>query len=140
MLDKPIARDIALLLIRVVVGTIFIAHGWHKLFIQGLGGEDGLIADFAHHGIPQPQMSAWVATILELLGGAFLVLGLLAPLVSGLLILHMLAAMYLVHWSHGLFAAEGGVEFPLTLCTSLLIVLVFGAGRISLDRGLSRFA
>ena len=54
MLEHPVARDGALLLIRAVLGTLFIAHGWQKLFIQKLGGDSGVIADFAHQGIPQP--------------------------------------------------------------------------------------
>ena len=139
MLEHPVARDGALLLIRAVLGTIFIAHGWQKLFIQKLGGDSGVIADFSHQGIPQPELSAWLATGLELIGGALLVVGLLAPLMAGLLILHMIAAMYLVHWPQGLFAADNGIELPLVLCAGLLAIVVFGSGRASLDRAFSRF-
>ena len=139
MLEHPVARDGALLLIRAVLGTLFIAHGWQKLFIQKLGGDSGVIADFAHQGIPQPELSAWLATGLELIGGALLVVGLLAPLMAGLLILHMIAAIYLVLWSQGLLASDNGIELPLVLCAGLVSIVVFGSGRASLDRAFPRF-
>lgn len=139
MLENQIARDTALLLMRIVLGTVFIAHGWQKMFVQKLGGEDGVIADFAHQGIPQPELSAWLASGMELVGGALLVVGLLAPLVAGLFMLQMVAVIYLVHWPHGLFASNGGIELPLVLCAGLLGIVVFGSGRASLDNAFSRF-
>ncbi len=138
-LDHPVARDTTLLLVRVMLGVVFIAHGWQKVFITRMGGNDGVIAQFTTMGIPQPKLSAWAVAIVEMGGGALLVTGLLAPLAAGMLLLEMCAAIYFAHWGQGIFAAEGGWELPAILATSLMVVIVFGSGRASLDRVFSRF-
>ena len=70
--------------------------------------------------------------------GALLVVGLLTTFVAGALALLMAAAVWFVHLGNGLFAADGGVELPAVLIAALLMIVVFGAGRASLDGVLSR--
>lgn len=106
------------------------AHGVDKLFFTGM---DATGAAFAEWGIPQPQLSAWLCALTETVGGALLVVGLLSTAVAGVLALLVGAAGYLVHLDHGLFAADGGVEYPLVLVVCLMMIVVFGAGRASLD-------
>ena len=50
----------------------------------------------------------------------------------------MLAALYFVHLNSGLFIADGGFEYVLVLIVSLLMIVVFGSGRASIDGVLSR--
>lgn len=137
MLDHPVARDIALFLFRAALGAVYIAHGWVKIARDGM---DNTIAFVDSLHIPQPSLAAWGATIIELLGGLLLILGLLTTAVAGLLLLHSLAITYYAHISSGFFVENGGVEFMLVLIASLLLVVVFGAGRVSVDKYLSRFA
>ena len=60
-------KDLAVLAARVALGVVFVAHGAQKLFTWGLSGT----ADaFAGMGVPAPQASALVATLIELVGGA----------------------------------------------------------------------
>jgi len=134
-MDKPAVRDAALLLLRIVLGTVFVAHGWDKLMITGLTGTAGQFSDW---GVPQPQLSAWLVMAVELLGGALLVVGLLTTLIAGLLALLMVAAVWLVHLDAGFFTAHGGVEYPVVMLAALIIIVVFGSGRVSLDGVLTR--
>lgn len=136
MLNHPAARDVALLLLRLVTGVIFIAHGWKKVFIDGMSGVTGTF-DRLH--IPQPKVSAWAAASFEMLGGAMLIVGLLTTAVAGLFVIYSALVLYFVHWSNGFFVADGGMEFVMLLVVSLMMIVVFGAGRASLDRALSRF-
>lgn len=134
-MDKPAVRDAALLLLRLVLGIVFVAHGWDKLLITGLTETTG---QFSAWGVPQPKLSAYLVMAGELLGGALLVVGLLTTFVAGALALLMAAAVWFVHLGSGLFAADGGVELPAVLIVALLMIVVFGAGRASLDGVLTR--
>ena len=134
-MNNPAVRDAALFIFRAVLGTIFVAHGVDKMFFAGM---DETIGQFSAMGIPQPQLSAYLAAISEMLGGAALVVGLLTTFVAGALALLMACALYFVHLGHGLFAADGGFEYPLVLIAGLLMIVVFGSGRASVDGVLSR--
>ncbi|MBP3088862.1 DoxX family protein [Corynebacterium sp. sy017] len=134
-MDQPIVRDAALALLRIVLGSIFVAHGFDRLFITGITETTG---QFSALGVPQPKLSAYIVSSAELLGGALLVVGLLTTFIAGALALLMMAAIYFVHLESGLFASDGGMEYPLVLIVSLLMIVVFGAGRASLDGVFSR--
>jgi putative oxidoreductase len=126
----PVVRDVVLLLTRVTVGLVFFAHGWQKLFTNGV---DGTAAFFDQNGVPAPELSAWVAALVELVGGALLVLGLATPVVAIVLVLDMLGAYLFVHSGNGLFAQENGYELVLVLGTAALVFAAVGPGRYSLD-------
>lgn len=127
-------RDAMLLILRAVLGFMFIAHGWDKFFLTGLTETMG---QFSAWNVPQPKLSAYLAATTELVGGALLVIGLLTTITAGALALLMACALYFVHLSHGVFVNQGGVEYTAVLVVSLLVIVVFGAGRASLDEVLS---
>lgn len=126
----PAARDLALLLARIGLGVVFLAHGWRKLRD---GGVDGTAAGFAATGVPAPQASAWFATVVELVGGGLLVLGVLVPLVGLLLFLDMVGALVFVHAGSGVFVADGGWELVVALGVGSLVVAASGSGRYGAD-------
>ena len=64
--------DLALLLARVGLGVVFVAHGWQKFLTLGLGR---VAEQFAAIGIPQPEVTAAVVAGVELVGGAALLAG-----------------------------------------------------------------
>ena len=68
-MDKPAVRDGSLLLFRFVLGIIFVAHGFDKFFVQGLTATG---QQFAAWGVPQAQLSAYLAATAEFVGGLFL--------------------------------------------------------------------
>ncbi|MEJ4112651.1 DoxX family protein [Corynebacterium kroppenstedtii] len=129
-MNKPEVRDAALLLLRIVVGLIFIAHGWDKAILTGLSTTGG---QFDQLGIPQPELLAALVSFVEMISGAMIVIGILAPAAAAVLIIDMMTAMWLVHLHHGFFVANGGVEFAALLVVTLIAIAIFGAGRASLD-------
>jgi putative oxidoreductase len=124
------ARDLALLLARVAVGLVFVAHGWQKLFTNGI---DGTAAFFDQVGVPAASAAAWFAAVVELAGGAALVVGVAVPVAGLLLLVNMLGALVFVHAGAGLFVDQGGYELVLTLGAAALLLAVLGAGRYSVD-------
>jgi putative oxidoreductase len=125
---------VGLLLLRLVVGAIFIAHGAQKLFTFGIAG---VTQGFAGMGVPVPGLAAPVVAGVEFFGGIMLILGLLTPLVALLLILDMLGAILIVHGKNGLFLPNG-YEFALTLLTANLALLLAGPGAAALDNAIGR--
>jgi putative oxidoreductase len=124
------ARDTALLLARVALGVVFFAHGWQKLFTNGV---DGTSAFFGQVGVPMPTLSAWFAAVVELLGGAALIVGIAVPVAALLLVVDMLGAFLFVHAGNGLFIEKNGYELVLGLGAASLVLAALGAGRFSLD-------
>ncbi|WP_051300520.1 DoxX family protein [Actinomadura rifamycini] len=119
-----------LLIGRLVLGAVFVAHGWQKLNDTG---HAGVTAMFDGLGIPLPGAAATFATWLELLGGAALIVGVLVPLVGVLLAANMAGAFWYVHKDAGFFAGDGGYEFVLVLGAVALLLALTGTGRFSLD-------
>ena len=78
------------LVARVILGYIFVMHGWQKLSTNGI---DATKAGFDAMGIPAPGLAAYYATWVELIGGVLLIVGLALPLVALLLIADMTGAM-----------------------------------------------
>ncbi|AWB83678.1 DoxX family protein [Corynebacterium liangguodongii] len=134
-MNRPAVRDFALLTLRVCLGAVFVARGYRSWFDTGIGLTG---RQFAAWGVPQPRISAALASSVELIGGSLLIIGLLSTLVAGVLALLVAAAAYFVHLDSGFFAEAGGVEYPLVLAVSLITVVVFGAGRASMDGVLTR--
>ena len=134
-MNRPAVRDFALLLLRLVLGQPVVARGDQRWL--GVGRE--LTArDCAAAGVPQPTLSAYLAGTTELIAGTFLIIGLLTTIAASLLALVVLAGGYFVHLEHGFFTEDGGIEYPLVLAAALLMIVVFGSGRASLDGELTR--
>jgi len=123
--------DLALLLARVGLGVVFVAHGWQKFFTLGLGR---VAEQFAAIGIPQPEVTAAVVAGVELVGGAALLAGILTPLAGVLLAVDMAGAFYFVHATHGPFVTQNGWELVVALGVGALLLAALGAGRFSVDR------
>lgn len=132
---------LGLLLLRVVLAIVFIAHGAQKLFgIWGGGGISGTAGFFDSLGIPLPGVMAVASGILEFFGGILLALGLLTRPVALLLAIEMLVATATVHWPQGFFVSTDafGIEFTMVLMVAALTLVFTGSGRLSVDEGLRR--
>ncbi len=132
MIDQ--ARNIALLIARVVVGVIFLVHGYQK-FAMGLGGT---AAFFDSIGVPLPGVAAPLVATLEVAGGIALILGVALPVVGTLLALNMVGATLFAHLPAGFAVAEGGYEFVLALAAASLAIGFTGGGALALDTLLGR--
>lgn len=123
-------RDPLLLISRVVLGVIFMAHGWQKIAQDGL---EATVQGFAAMGVPMPEVSAPVVAFTELIGGALLVLGLFTGVAGVVLAIDMLVAALLVHAPAGIFVTDGGWELVGALGAAALILAAVGPGRLALD-------
>lgn len=123
-------RDIALLIARIGIGIIFVAHGWQKFFTNGI---DATQKAFDAMGAPLPEVSAIAAATIELVGGFALIAGVATPVVGILLFLDMVGAFFIVHVDMGIFVSEGGYELVLALGVASLLLAATGAGRLSVD-------
>lgn len=131
----PLLTDLALLIARVSLGIILVAHGWQKFHEWTISGTGEA---FEGMGIPLPAITAAFVAGAELIGGTALILGLLTPLAALVNIVGMLGALFLVHLDAGIFVDEGGYELVLAIFAGLLILALGGAGRFSIDRLFSR--
>jgi putative oxidoreductase len=137
----------------LIIGAIFIVHGYTKLFggpgkpvsplaqrFLGVGFTQqvqqgslaGVSHSFEHLGMPSPRLMALLAGGVEFVGGILLVLGLLTRPAALLLAGEMVVAIQKVHWRNGLLG-PGGFEYPLALMASAVGLLGSGAGDFSLD-------
>jgi putative oxidoreductase len=129
------AASLGLLVLRVVVGAVFAAHGAQKIFEFTI---PGTVESFTGMGVPFAEFAAPVVAFLELIGGVLLAAGFLTRPVGLLLAIDMLVAAVLVHLSAGLWVGDGGYEFVAVLGAAALALALTGAGRVSLDHALLR--
>jgi putative oxidoreductase len=129
------ANSLGLLVLRLVLGWIFIYHGSQKLFGAfggaGMGGEQGFVAAITGMNLPVlPGVAwAWMAACGEFFGGLFVFLGLLTRLAAIPIIVTMLVAIKAVTGSKGF----SGYEFNLTLIAMGVTLVLTGGGLVSLD-------
>ena len=126
--------DYGLLVIRVVLGIIMVAHGSQKLFTFGYAG---VTAGMAQSGLPLPALSAALIIAAEFGGGLLLIAGLFSRFAAAAIAFGMAVATVQVHLPNGFFAPTG-VEFTLMLAAAGLGILLTGPGRFSIDALIAR--
>ena len=124
ILDR--AQPFALLVLRVALGVILVAHGKAKIF-GGMAAHKHLLA-----GIGLPAWMGYLSAGTEFLGGILLILGLFTRIVGIAVAVEMLVAVFRVHLRNGL-AGQGGYEFPLILGVVGFALIFLGGGPVSVD-------
>ena len=123
-----------LLLIRIVVGLLFMGHGLQKLLGWfGGAGLQGTASMFDQGGLGPGRVTAPLGGAAEFGGGLSLALGLLTPVGAMAVLVMMAGAVVAVHAKNGLWNQNGGSEFPIVLATVALALTLIGPGRWSLD-------
>lgn len=126
--------NIGLLLIRLVIGILFIGHGAQKLFGwfggYGLKGTGGW---FESIGMRPGVTMALFAGLAEFIGGILFALGLLTPLAGIIIAATMVMAIVKVHGPNGLWATSNGYEYNLALLAVAIGVALIGPGKYALD-------
>ncbi|MGH2792798.1 MAG: DoxX family protein [Actinomycetota bacterium] len=126
--------DVGLLLLRLVVGGLFIGHGSQKLFGSfGGHGLEGTGSFMGKLGYRPGRPMAALAGFAELASGALLLLGFFTPFAAAGIIGVMFNAIISVHWRNGVWNQDGGIEYPLVLCTVAAAVTFAGPGAYSVD-------
>jgi putative oxidoreductase len=113
-------QPLALIVLRVVLGAVMIAHGYQK--VTGFQGAQHFLS-----GLGLPAVAAYLVTAVEFLGGIAIVLGVYERFFAGAFAIDMMVAIWKVHYHNG-FNRPGGYEFPLSLVAIAFGLVCFGGG------------
>jgi putative oxidoreductase len=120
-------HPLGLLVLRLALGAVMIAHGYQKIF----GGMPQFMQMLQHMGIP--AWMGYLTVAAEFGGGILLVAGFLTRLAALAIFIDMVVAIIKVHLHNGLFSKSGGFEFPM-VCAAIAFSLIWsGAGPIAID-------
>jgi putative oxidoreductase len=127
------AVNLALALLRAGVGAMIIAHGWNHLF--GGGGLAGTAGWFNSLGLRPGRLHALMASVVELVAGVLLLLGLFVPFAAGAVLGVMVVAWITAHRSNGffIFAPGQGWEYVMVVSVVAVAIGTVGPGQWSLD-------
>ncbi|MEB3051539.1 DoxX family protein [Mycolicibacter sp. MYC123] len=125
------AADVALLILRLVLGVSLAAHGFNKFF--GGGRIPGTARWFESIGMKYGKFQAVTAAVAEIAAGLGLAVGLLTPITAAGFVALMAVAVWTVHRKNGFFIIKEGWEYNLVLATGAVTVAMLGPGRLSLD-------
>ncbi|MFE2046739.1 DoxX family protein [Streptomyces sp. NPDC059477] len=133
------AADCALLLFRLVLALVFIAHGWNHIF--GGGKIEGTGRWFDALGMRPGLVHAWLASLTEIGAGVLMGLGLLTPLAAAAMLGVTLVALTTHHIRNGFFTFRPGegYEYVLVLATCAVVIGALGGGGWSVDGSLGMF-
>jgi putative oxidoreductase len=136
--------DLAITILRLVLGVVFFAHGAQKALGwfggYGFSASMGFFTQQAHI----PAALAFLAICAEFLGGIGLLLGFLGRVAAFGIACNMVVAIAMVHWHFGLFANWSGTqkgegyEYHLLAIAIALAIMINGSGDLSVDRALSK--
>jgi len=141
LLNKALSSEagVAALILRAPIGLILAAHGAQKLFAWFGGyGLEGTGQWMASIGMTPGYLMALLAGSAEFFGGLAILLGLLTRPAAVVAAFTMVVAIFSVHINNGLFMANNGYEYALTLLVVLVAIAVQGGGSYSLDNLLSK--
>jgi putative oxidoreductase len=124
-------KPLALLVLRLALGVIFVYHGYPKLFTQ----THDTMGKFVHMGFP--GYFAFLAGVIEFFGGAMLIVGLFTRIAGLFLFVEMLIALVQVHHLFSDPRAVENYQFPLTLAAGALVLAAIGGGLVSLDHAIA---
>ena len=121
-------QPVALVILRVALAIVFLSHGYPKL--AHLRGNAQMQSFFVEHGLP--AFFLYVAGVLEVFGGALILLGLFTRPAALLLAGEMCVAIVKVHMVHGYLAVHD-YEFPMIMAAACLALCTIGPGPLSVD-------
>jgi len=122
------------MLLRLILGIVYIMHAYLALVVFGASG---MIAYQAKAGVPFPELAAWYLILAHGLGGIFLVLGIYTRWAALANVPAMLGAIVFVHLKNGFWAhqkPDAGYEYPLVLLVATVAVAMIGGGALSVRR------
>ena len=119
-------QPLALLVMRLALGAVMLAHGYHKVF----GGLQHHAQFVASLGLP--AWTAYLSSFTEFFGGLLVLLGLFTRVAAFAICINMSVAILKVHLHKGLIG-PGGYEFPLALAALAFALIFLGAGPIAFD-------
>ena len=125
--------DITILILRLAIGVIFLAHGAQAAF--GLFGGphiSGFAEMLSGMGFKPALLWAYIGAYTEVIAGACLVFGLMTQGAALFLIIFMLVATVKVHLAKGFFIQSGGFEYNFLIICVCAVLMITGPGKYSL--------
>lgn len=119
------------LLLRLILGIVYIMHAYLALVVFG---PSGMIAYQVKAGIPFPEIATWYLILAHGLGGILLVLGIYTRWAALANVPVMLGALVFVHLKNGFWAHQNGYEYALVLLVATVAAAMIGGGALSLKR------
>jgi putative oxidoreductase len=121
-------------LLRLLIGGVFVGHGGQKL-LGWFGGEGfgGTIEEMKMFRLEPARPLAAAASTSEFSAGIMLLTGFLQPVACTLGCSSMITAIWSACLPNGFFVRDGGLEYPLVLASSTLLLAAEGPGPLSLD-------
>ncbi len=142
-------KNLAPLFPRFILGFGFVYHGFQKIFLPG--EHEAFVSMLRTIGVPQPGLMAWAVGALEFVGGLALIAGAFVVIFGSLLTINMLVALFTVHLPQGFNFMHmtgmteigptfgmPGYEVNLLYISGLVVLILGGAGALSVDRRRSR--
>ena len=119
-------QPLALLVARLALGMIMVAHGYQNTFRH--------LHDHVHFvaGLGLPAWLGYVSAVSEFLGGILVVAGFFTRVAAFAICVDLAVAIWKVHWHNGL-TGDHGYEFPLAAASLAFVLIFFGAGPIAFD-------
>jgi len=125
--------DLAILVLRLGLGTMFMAHGLQQAFGlfkgPGIGGFSEMLSGL---GFKPAVFWAYLAAYTELIGGLFVISGLFTRGAAVMLLIFIVVAGVRVHLGKGFFLSKGGFEYTYIIACMCLALILLGAGKFSL--------
>jgi putative oxidoreductase len=126
------ARDLVLLLARIGLGIIMIAHA-KLMWDFGGGSLAGVGGLWTQSNVPLPTIAGPANVLFEFVGGIAMIVGLGVPIVGVLMALNMVGAWVFVHTSPLFSMDHNGPELVIMIGLLSLVLAVIGSGRFGLD-------
>jgi putative oxidoreductase len=122
-------QPLALLLMRLALGAIMVAHGYHKVF-GGLQHHAQMVASLG-----LPAWLGYVSAFTEFFGGLLILVGLFTRVAALGVCLDLFVAIWKVHLHNGLIGSPDrpGYEFALAAFALAFAIIFFGGGPIAID-------
>ena len=122
--------DLASLIMRVVLGVIFVWHGYDKIFVKGLPAITGFLGTLS---FPLPAVFAYILSYGELLAGLLLIIGLFTHWAAKFVAIVALVAFFTVHLKNGFSVGNGGYEYVILIFAAAISILANNARKYSVD-------
>lgn len=122
-------QPLALLVMRLVLGAIMVAHGYHKIF----GGLHHFTQTVGSMGLP--SWLAYISAFTEFLGGLLLLAGFFTRPAAFAVCIDLVVAIWKVHLHNGMIGSPDhpGYELPLAVAALAFALIFFGGGPVAID-------
>ena len=125
--------DLGILVLRLALGIMFVAHGLQMAFgLFGGSGVKGFSQMLSGLGFAPAMLWAYIASYTVLLGGLLVIFGVQTRLAAVLLLILILTAGISVHLGKGFFLSNGGYEYTFIIAAICLALILLGPGKFNI--------